>query len=84
MRSSSSALWWGFMAGNDAVDGEVVVKDLNGQVLDKFAVKVTYALGGLAGGEDETRLYDAFAQEVVDQYKAEGAGAPQAAPGSNR
>ena len=32
------------MAGNDAVDGEVVVKDVSGKVLDKFAVKVTYAL----------------------------------------
>ena len=80
VRSSASALWWGFMAGNDAVDGEVVVKDLTGKVLDKFAVKVTYAFGGLAGGEDETRvgyLYDAFAQEVVDQYKAEAAGGSQ-------
>ncbi len=65
------------MAGGDAVDGEVVVKDLTGKVLDKFAVKVTYAFGGIAGGEDETRvgyLYDAFAQEVVDQYKVEAAG----------
>src|SRR5688572_10784014 len=77
VRSSANALWWGFMAGNDAVDGEVVVKDITGKVLDKFAVKVTYALGGLAGGEDETRvgyLYDAFAEEVVGQYKSEVAG----------
>jgi hypothetical protein len=77
VRSSFNAVMWGPMAGGDAVDGEVVLKDVTGKVLDRFAVKVTYALGGFAGGEDDTRtgyLYDAFAQEVVDQYKAEGAG----------
>ena len=52
-------------------------KIVTGKVLDKFVVKVSYALGGFAGGEDDTRtgyLYDAFADEVVGQYKAEGSG----------
>jgi hypothetical protein len=77
VRSSFNAVMWGPMAGNDAVEGEVVVKDVTGKVLDKFVVKVSYALGGFAGGEDDTRtgyLYDAFADEVVGQYKTEGSG----------
>ena len=74
------------MAGNDAVEGEVVVKDVTGKVLDKFAVKVTYAFGGIAGGDDDTRvgyLYDAFADEVVGQYKVSSRRHARAAPGSN-
>ncbi len=82
VRSEGNAIWWGPMAGNDAVDGEVVVKDVTGKVLDKFAVKVTYAFGGLAGGDDDTRvgyLYDAFADEVVGQYKETAGGSKSSA-----
>lgn len=77
VRSTFNAIMWGAMSGNDAVEGDVVVKDATGKVLDKFSVTASYALGGFAGGQDATRtgwLYEAFAKEVVGQYKAEATG----------
>jgi hypothetical protein len=77
VRSTFNAIMWGAMSGNDAVEGDVVVKDATGKVLDRFSVTASYALGGFAGGQDATRtgwLYEAFAKEVVGQYKAETTG----------
>jgi hypothetical protein len=77
VRSTFNAVMWGAMAGNDAVEGEVTVKDSVGKTLDKFSVKASYALGGFAGGQDSMRtgwLYEAFAKEVIGQYKPETAG----------
>jgi len=79
VRSTFNAIMWGAMSGNDAVDGQVVVKDAVGKELDRFDVTASYALGGFGGGQDATRtgwLYDAFAKEVAGQY------APEAAHGS--
>ncbi len=76
VRSTFNAIMWGAMSGNDAVEGDIVVKDATGKVLDKFSVTASYALGGFAGGQDATRtswLYEAFAKEVVGQYKPEAA-----------
>lgn len=59
---------WGAMAGSDSVHGEVVIRDAAGEKLDKFIVETSYALGGLAGGQDGMRmdwLYEAFAEEIV-------------------
>jgi hypothetical protein len=74
VRSTFSAVMWGAMAGNDAVEGEVSVKDASGKTLDKFSVNASYALGGFAGGQDSMRtgwLYEAFAKEVLGQFKPE-------------
>jgi len=74
-RSNFTAIMFGFMAGNDNVEGVVSVKDANGKVLKRAKVAASYALGGLAGGQDDARmswLYEEFAKHTV----AELAGAP--------
>lgn len=74
LRSTFNAIMWGPMAGNDAVEGDVVVKDAMGKVLDKYSVTASYAFGGFGGGLDQTRtgwLYEAFANEIVGQYKTD-------------
>ncbi|NJC88439.1 MAG: DUF4410 domain-containing protein [Desulfuromonas sp.] len=70
VRSNFSAVMWGFMAGNDHITGDVVVKDNSGKELDRFEVSAAYALGGLAGGQDDARmswLYEAFANETIKE-----------------
>jgi hypothetical protein len=82
VRSTFNAIMWGAMSGNDAVEGEVTIKDITGKVLDQFAVNASYALGGFAGGQDATRtgwLYEAFAREVAAQYTTEAAGGSKTA-----
>lgn len=77
VRSTFNAIMWGAMSGNDAVEGEVVVKDMTGKELDRFSVNASYALGGFGGGQDSVRtgwLYEAFAKEVAGQYVPEAAG----------
>jgi hypothetical protein len=70
VRSNFSAIMWGFMAGADSIEGDIVLTDTAGKELDRFAVSASYALGGLAGGQDSTRmswLYEKFAEETVKE-----------------
>lgn len=70
VRSNFSAIMWGFMAGSDLIEGEIVLTDALGKELDRFVVSTSYALGGLAGGQDSTRmawLYEKFAEETVKE-----------------
>lgn len=70
VRSNFSAVMWGFMAGDDHINGEVIARDAAGRELQRFEVSASYALGGLAGGQDEARmswLYETFAQETVNE-----------------
>lgn len=74
VRNTFNAVMWGAMSGNDAIEGEVVVEDRAGAVMDRFTVKASYALGGWAGGQDSMRmgwLYEAFAKEVVRAFTDE-------------
>jgi hypothetical protein len=74
VRSTFNAVMWGAMSGNDAIEGEVQIKDATGAVLDKFEVKASYALGGFAGGQDSMRmgwLYEAFAKELAKELSGE-------------
>lgn len=80
VRSTFNAVMWGAMAGNDAVDGDVTIKDASGKVIDKFSVSTSYALGGFAGGQDASRvgwLYEAFAKQVIGQFIPEAAESTQ-------
>jgi hypothetical protein len=75
VRSNFSAVMFGFMAGNDNVEGVVTLKDASGKVLRRAKVSAAYALGGFAGGQDEARmgwLYEEFAKHTV----AEVSGVP--------
>lgn len=70
VRSSFSAIMFGFMAGDDHIEGDVVVRATDGNVLQKFSVSASYALGGLAGGQDDARLswlYETFAEHVTEE-----------------
>lgn len=72
VRSNFSAVMFGFMAGNDSITGDVVLRDAAGKEVNKFEVSASYALGGLAGGQDETRmswLYEKFAELTVENLR---------------
>lgn len=69
-RSAFSAVMFGFMAGDDHLKGDVVVRSPAGAELQRFSVSASYALGGLAGGQDDARmnwLYETFAKHTVEE-----------------
>jgi len=71
-RSNFTATAFGFLAGADMVTGDVIVHDLQGTELNRFEVHAGYALGGLAGGQDSTRmdwLYEKFAQLTLQNLE---------------
>lgn len=68
VRSNFSAVMFGFMAGDDNIKGDVVLRDLSGKELNRFEVTASYALGGFGGGQDDARmgwLYEKFAELTV-------------------
>ena len=70
--SNFSAIMFGFMAGADSVRGDVQVKDASGKLLKEFEVSASYALGGIAGGQDEARmgwLYEKFAEQTLNELR---------------
>lgn len=70
VRSNFSAVMFGFMAGDDRIKGDVLVRAPNGVAAQQFSISVSYALGGLAGGQDDARmgwLYESFAKRVVEE-----------------
>ncbi len=72
-RSTFTAVMFGFMAGNDSVEGNVSVIDPSGKALQKFQVSASYALGGIAGGQDSrfSWLYEEFAKHTVKELTGE-------------
>lgn len=76
VRSNFSAVMWGFMAGDDRIEADIHVNNEQGETLHSFHVTASYALGGLAGGQDDARmgwLYEEFAklttQEILGSNK---------------
>jgi hypothetical protein len=70
VRSSFSAVMFGFMAGTDNVEGIVTIKDATGAMLKRAKVSASYALGGIGGGQDEARmnwLYEEFAKHAASE-----------------
>jgi hypothetical protein len=70
VRSNVGAVIFGFMAGDDHVNGDVIAREATGKELQRFSVSASYALGGLAGGADDARLgwlYETFAKHTVDE-----------------
>ena len=70
VRSNFSAVMFGFMAGSDRIVGDVIARDAAGKELQRFTVSASYALGGIAGGQDETRmgwLYESFTKEFIKE-----------------
>lgn len=72
VRSVFNAVMWGFMAGADSMEGDVELRTAEGQVADQFHVAVSYALGGLVGGQDGMRMewmYRKFAEQIVNALR---------------
>ena len=72
VRGAFAAIMFGFMAGDDHINGHVRVLDPSGRALRSFEVKASYALGGLAGGQDGARmgwLYDKFADMAAEELQ---------------
>ena len=70
VRSNFGAVMFGFMAGNDTVTGDIIARDGSGKEVQRFKVSASYALGGIAGGQDETRLgwlYETFAKHTIEE-----------------
>jgi hypothetical protein len=75
VRSSFSAVMFGFMAGDDRIVGDMIARDSAGKELQRFSVSASYALGGFGGGQDEARmgwLYQTFAKELVNGLTGAG------------
>jgi hypothetical protein len=70
VRSSFSAVMFGFMAGSDSIGGMVIARDPAGKEVQRFEVSAQYALGGIGGGQGAARmdwLYQAFADEMFKE-----------------
>lgn len=87
VRSALSAVLLGVMAGADSIEGFVRVYDARGRQVHGYRVDASYALGGIAGGQDTTRmswLYTKFAELTVGELAAdtpEGSVARRRSPG---
>jgi hypothetical protein len=70
-RSNFSAVMFGFMAGNDRVEGLVsLIPKTGGRSWLEFQVNASYALGGFGGGQDDARmnwLYEEFAKLTLNE-----------------
>jgi hypothetical protein len=65
VRSSFSAIMFGFLAGDDRIAGRIRLLNASGQAVRSFEVNASYAFGGIGGGQDGARmnwLYDKFAE----------------------
>jgi hypothetical protein len=70
VRGTFNAVMWGFMAGDDHLYGDAILENREGKVVYTYRVESSYALGGLAGGIDSTRLnwlYEDFSKHVADE-----------------
>jgi len=72
-RSAVAAIMFGSLAGNDHIYGRVIVMEADtGKKIKEFEVDAAYALGGVAGGQTQSRmgwLYNKFADLVVKELK---------------
>lgn len=70
VRSTLNAIMWGFMAGDDHISGAASIFNRDDKPIYDFQVTSSYALGGIAGGVDQTRLtwlYEDFSKTVAEE-----------------
>ena len=68
VRNTFNAVMFGFMSGSDNIDGTIELFDQQQKSRANFNVKASYSLGGIAGGQSDTRLgwlRDKFAELTV-------------------
>ena len=74
VRGTFNAVMWGFIAGDDHLNGDNILfrKEVEDPIY-QFKVKTSYALGGAVGGNDSVRmdwLYEEFAKKIADKLVA--------------
>jgi hypothetical protein len=72
VRGTFSAVMFGFMAGDDHIYGTATLRR-GDKTLGSFGIKTSWALGGLAGGQDDARtgwLYEEFAKQLAEELVA--------------
>lgn len=72
VRGTGSAVWLGFLAGDDHITGDAIVLNHEGEEVYTYTANASYALGGFAGGDDATRvnwLYEKFSEIVADELR---------------
>lgn len=72
VRGTFSAVMFGFMAGDDHLYGTATLHR-GDKPIGSFGVKTSWALGGLAGGQDDARLswlYEEFAKQLAGELVA--------------
>lgn len=70
VRSTFNAVMWGFMAGDDHLTGDITLMNLEDEPVYDFQASASYALGGIGGGQDSSRmnwLYEKFSNIVVEE-----------------
>ena len=70
VRGTFTAIFFGFMAGADHVSGLVSIVDAANNTQHTFVSKASWALGGIAGGQDKSRLtwmYEKFSEITADE-----------------
>ncbi len=73
VRSTFNAFMWGFMAGNDHIEGDISLLGENAAPFHSFHVAASYALGGMMGFK-ETRmgwLYEEFSKLTLQEILGE-------------
>ncbi len=78
-RSAFNAVMFGFMAGDDHIKGDVIVRSSDGAELQRFGVSASYALGGFAGGQTDARmgwLYETFAKHAIEELTGQKTKSP--------
>ena len=70
VRGTFSAVMFGFLAGDDHLNGTATLVGRDGKDLGSFGVNTSWALGGLAGGQDSARigwLYEEFSKQLAEE-----------------
>ena len=72
VRGTFSAMALGFLAGDDHLYGTATLRR-GAKTLGSFEIKTSWALGGIAGGQDDARLgwlYEEFAKQLAEELVA--------------
>lgn len=56
VRNAFNAIMFGFMSGSDNLGGTVTLKDGQDNQISTFDISASYAMGGIAGGQNDARL----------------------------
>lgn len=70
VRSNLAATVFGSLAGPDFIVADVVLKDADAKILDRYEVTASYGFGGLSAGQDSVRmawLYENFTNELMKE-----------------